>query len=43
MKLLENETASGDQQIDLSGFKSGYYLLEIRTGNSVQRKVIVKK
>ncbi|MFZ4546092.1 MAG: T9SS type A sorting domain-containing protein [Bacteroidales bacterium] len=42
-KLLEIETASGDQQIDLSGFRSGSYLLEIRTGNSVQRKVIVKK
>ena len=42
-KLLDVQNTNGNQQIDLSGFKSGYYLLEIRTGNSVQRKVIVKK
>jgi hypothetical protein len=42
-KLMDILNAIGNRQIDLSGYKSGSYLLEIRSGNSVQRKVIVRK
>ena len=42
-KHFDIQNCIGNQQIDLTAYKSGSYLLEIRSGNSVRRQVIVKK
>ena len=42
-KLYYTKDATGDQQIDMSDFNSGVYVLEIHSGNSIQHQRIVKK
>ena len=41
--IFQKESRTGGEQIDLTDYKSGIYNVEIRSGNNVFRKTIIRK